>query len=50
MLGLTAPDLLPVVSEGDGRVKDRLTTFGGKGNILIPLPPPGEGVELPAMS
>jgi len=49
MLGLTAPDLLPVVSEGEGRVKDRLTTYGGKSNILIPLPPPGEGTELPSL-
>ena len=44
MLGLTAPDLLPVVPEGEGRARDALTTFG-KRTVSIPLPPPGEGRE-----
>jgi hypothetical protein len=46
MLGLTAPDLLPVVVEGEGRARDHLATFGDRRIVRIPLPPIGEGCEL----
>ena len=46
MLGLTHPNLLPIAYREGGCPQDRLLAVGPRcEGVVIPLPPPGEGVE-----